>query len=66
MCCPSSVRNAGMGHEFSVHVDLLFGDQLFQGGDLANLLEEIDFVFTVAIDSHSRRIISSIFQTLKP
>lgn len=66
MGCPSRVGNAGMGHEFSVHVDVLFIDQFSQRGDLANLLEEVDFVFTVAIDSHASRIISSIFQTLQP
>jgi hypothetical protein len=63
--CPSSVRNAGMGHELPVHVDVLFIDQLPQRGDLSHLLEKIDFMFAVAVDGHSCRVIASIFKPLK-
>ena len=66
VCCPSGVRNAGMGHELPVHVDVLFIDQLSQGCDLADLFEQVYFIFAVAIDCHSSRVISSIFKTLEP
>jgi hypothetical protein len=54
-----------MGHEFLVHVDVLFIDQFPQCGDFADLFEEIDFVLAVAVDSHSSRIIAAVFKTLE-
>ena len=65
MCCPPRVRNAGVGHEFLVHVDVLFVDQLAEGGNLANLLEEVDFILAVAVNGHASRIIATVFETLK-
>jgi len=63
--CPSSVRNASMGHECLVHVDMLFIDQLSQCGNLANLLEEVDFILAVAVNGHASGIVSSVLETLK-
>lgn len=62
---PSSMRNAGMSHEFLVHVDGLFIDQFPQSSDFANLFEEINFILTVAVHGHSGRIVSTILETLQ-
>jgi hypothetical protein len=59
------MRNPGMSHEFLVHIDGLFVNQFSQGGDLADLFEEVDFILTVAVDGHSSGIISTIFESLK-
>jgi len=65
VCSPSSMRDSGMGHEFLVHVDVLFIDQFPQCGDFADLFEEIDFILAVAVDGHSSRIIATVFKTLE-
>src|SRR5271154_7029481 len=58
--CPSCVRNAGVGHEFLVHVDVLFVDELAQGSDFADLLEKVDFILAVAVNGHSSGIIATV------
>jgi hypothetical protein len=65
VCGPSSVRNTSVGHEFLVHVDFLFIDQLSQCSNLADLLEEVDFILAVAVNGHASRIISTVLETLK-
>jgi hypothetical protein len=63
--CPSCVRDSGVGHKFLVHVDVLFVDQLAQGSNLADLLEQVDFILAVAVNGHSGGIIATVLETLK-
>lgn len=65
VCGPSSVRDSGVGHEFLVHVDVLLIDKFPQSGDFADLFEKVDFIFAVAVNGHSSRIIASVFETLE-
>jgi hypothetical protein len=65
VCSPSSMRNTSMCHELPVHIDVLLIDQFPQSRDLADLLEKVDFVLAIAIDGHTGRVISTVFETLE-
>src|SRR5579859_1981500 len=65
VCSPSRMRNSGVCHEFFVHIDVLLIDQFSQCSNFANLLEEVDFIFAVAVYRHTSGIISTVFQPLK-
>jgi len=65
VCRPSSVRDSSVGHEFLVHIDVLFINQFPQCGDFADLFEEVNFILAVAVDCHSSRIIATVFETLE-
>jgi hypothetical protein len=62
---PSSVGNTGVRNEFPVHIDMLFIDKLSQCRYFSNLFEKVDFVLRVAVNGHSSRIVSTIFEALK-
>jgi len=53
MCGPSSVGDAGMGHKFLVHIDVLFIDEFPQGHNFADLLKEVNFILAVAVNGHT-------------
>ena len=63
MCSPTCVCNSSMRVKDFSHVWVALGDELLELGNLANLFESKDFVFLVAVDGETCRIISSVFQT---
>jgi hypothetical protein len=62
---PSGVCNAGMGVKDFGHVWLVRSNELLQLGNLANLLESVNFIFLVTVNSKTGRIISTVFQACK-
>jgi hypothetical protein len=62
---PPSVSNTGMGSERNIRVGLQLLDQLLQLCNFADLFERKDFVLLVAIDSHARGIITTVFEPMK-
>jgi hypothetical protein len=59
------MRDTSMSHEPFAHIGILLIDQFPQSSNFADLLKQVDFVLAVAIDSHTRRVISTILETLK-
>ena len=51
MCRPSCVSNTGVRVEDLGHVRVLFFDEFFELGNLADFFECKDFILLVAIDS---------------
>lgn len=52
-----------MGIVDLVKVDVGLVDELPQLGHLADLLEGKDFIFLVAVDGQTSRVVSSVFET---
>lgn len=62
---PSGVRNASVAVKDLVHIRLVALDQLPQLGDLADLLEGVDFVPLVAIDGETGGVVATVLETRK-
>jgi hypothetical protein len=64
---PTSVRDADVARQRRVNVlaHHLLSDRIFQHLDLARLLDQQDALRIQVVDSHSGRVIATIFQTLQ-
>ena len=60
---PTSVRDTSVGLEALGHIRLGLGNEFPQLGHLANFLKSTDFILLVTIDSHTGRIIATVFQS---
>lgn len=62
MGSPAGVGNTGMGVKGLGGIGIAFGDEMAETVDLADFFESQDFIFAVAVDSETGRIVASIFQ----
>jgi hypothetical protein len=60
---PTSVGNAGMRVEDLCQVHSRLGDELLELCNFSDLLEGVDLVLLVAIDSKAGRVIPAVFET---
>ena len=60
---PSGVRDAAVRVKDLGHVDLGAVDELLELGHLADLFESKDFIFLVAVDRETGRVVSSVLET---
>ena len=64
MGSPSGVCNTGMRVEDLGHIWLLFFDELFEFGYLANLLEGKDLIFLVPIDGKAGGVLRRVSELI--
>lgn len=57
---PSSVGNTGVRVEDLVEVEVLLLDELFQRGDLADLLDCVDLILLVAVNGKTGRVVTTV------
>jgi hypothetical protein len=58
---PSCVGNTGVRVKDLVEVEVLLLDELLQRGDLANLLDSVDLVLLVTVDSKTGGVVAAVF-----
>lgn len=54
------MSNTSVAIENLVEVEVLFLDELLQGGDLADLLDGVDLILLVTVDGETGRVVATV------
>ena len=60
VCGPAGVCNADVRVEYLGLVEAGLGDELLQGGDLADLLDCVHLILLVTVDGETGRVVSAV------